>query len=135
MELQTIFNMSIQHLVRQDQPSLNGEVCAYRGECGKCAVGYFISDSEYNLKLENYAANQVRVITGLEATLGSLDHNALNLMYSLQMLHDIEYSNFHQDRENYDGTNLLHRIKGIAKEYGLIVPRVAIDYVQTQVSH
>ncbi|MGI4991015.1 hypothetical protein ACRXCV_00165 (plasmid) [Halobacteriovorax sp. GFR7] len=128
MELQTLFNMTIQHLVRQNEASMFRGLCSYRGDnATKCAVGYFIADSEYSVDLESKPAHSKHVLDAIECTVGSLDEDAKLLLGSLQAVHDVEYE---IALSGVDAEKLHEAVHGIARRYGLIVPRVFETFME-----
>lgn len=137
MELQTLFNMAVQHLVRQDQASMLDDdptVCAYRGEgCTKCAVGYLVSDSNYTERMEEKPCDEAVVLDALENTLNAeLSDTHVQMLIDLQRLHDNQYHKMLDNPEHSTIELFVKRVQAIAGEYGLIIPRAVNDYVQTK---
>lgn len=50
---QEVFDQAVNHLLTQNEESVDDGMCAYRGVGGaKCAAGCFISDEEYDFSFE-----------------------------------------------------------------------------------
>lgn len=50
-------------LIRQGQPSINEDGCAYRGEEGRaCAAGLWLSDKAYDERLEGRPAQEIAIM-------------------------------------------------------------------------
>lgn len=83
--LQQIFDQAAIHLLTQWDVSADENGCRYRGLNGtKCAVGCFISDSEYSEGLESYTLDSP-VFSHLTT---KIDHSVIMFLSRLQTLHD-----------------------------------------------
>ena len=118
MELQTIFNQVCQHLVRQGKAAIQGGgACRYRTEDGmRCAVGYLISDENYECSLEGKTADEDDVLRAVSYTIGDLSTTDEWVLRHCQYLHDGELLD--------DGLSTWAQgmIK-LAMRYDLIVPK------------
>jgi hypothetical protein len=110
MNNQEAFNIMVQHLRKQGQRAIlkdDPTSCAYRGADGlKCAIGALISDSEYNTQLEGRAASVLAAFYGMFKGLDPY------LLDDVQNIHD-----------NYSVTEWESRLKGIAEDYELTLPK------------
>lgn len=98
MELQTLFNISVQAIYRQGRASIaertDGETpdCMYRAADGaKCAVGHLISNKWYTRDLEGHTADAEHVIEAIMDTWGMtcMDSSKTEVLNRLQGLHDL----------------------------------------------
>lgn len=97
---QKIFNTVVPQLLKQNEKSMAGGMCRYRGPNGlKCAVGFLIKDQFYHKVLENQACDDKDVMKALHKS-GVFDHKKVdlsedNLVYEenflscLQGIHDV----------------------------------------------
>lgn len=138
MELQTIFNMTIQHMLRQDKASINEDddtMCMYRGSGGtKCAVGYLISDQHYADCLEELPYDEPLVTEAVCDTLrlDELSTDQLRLLANLQSLHDRHYQKMLEHPPVY-AEKFVKGVQAIATSFELILPRAVNDYIAKKV--
>lgn len=114
MDLQTIFNEAVAHMVKQGTRSRipGGGMCAYRSPGGlKCAVGYFIPDENYSPQLEGKGASQPQVVKALPQEIVATAR-ALELLDKLQTLHD----------DRMPGRHFNLYVKQIALHFNLDIP-------------
>ncbi|MFG1501661.1 hypothetical protein ABMA70_15740 [Halobacteriovorax sp. XZX-3] len=142
MELQTIFNMVLQHLARQNQAAMNPETegCAYRGgENTKCAVGYLIAESSYYEEFEGQTVGDSAVDEAVKESVGELTLSAFDMLARLQSIHDGDYELICK-RCPYDSSpatamkvrlnRMMNEVRDIADDYNLIVPRAIYDWAK-----
>lgn len=77
---QQVFNFVAYHLLKQGCKSFIGVSCSYRSADNKrCAVGFLLSDEEYDENLEGKALRYIKYFK---------DSQHLDLLYKLQEIHD-----------------------------------------------
>lgn len=85
MERQEIFDAVVDHLVKQGRRASTEDSCLYRTDDGlKCAVGFLISDEEYQEEMEGKAVTE---LAGLEMLPKRLLPE-VHFLSELQSLHD-----------------------------------------------
>lgn len=117
MNLQTILNEAVVHLVNQGRRSTKGNeihMAFYRGDEGrKCPVGFFIADEKYYPELEGKNVNSHSVIESIRDDVKSVPE-ALELLVMLQNLHD---------RYDIDGDEFNKIVASIACTFNLNAPQ------------
>lgn len=108
MTQQEIFNTVKKHLLSQNERSVEGTACRYRGPRGlKCAAGILIPDSEYTESMEGKGWPCGKTTTSpLRNIADKLGHN--NLIRNLQIVHD-----------SYDPTHWPAQLKNVSTNYEL----------------
>lgn len=83
-----IFQYVKEKLLTQNQRSMSGGDCAYRGNGGlKCAVGHLISDEFYDKSMEGKCAGETCIV---DAICKSVQIESVNPVFlgMLQIIHD-----------------------------------------------
>ncbi|MFG1501674.1 hypothetical protein ABMA70_15820, partial [Halobacteriovorax sp. XZX-3] len=137
MELQTIFNMVLQHLARQNHGATDGEHgCAYRADEGrKCAVGYLLSDAVYDDDVEGEVVGDDNIDAAIVESIGELPYGAQAVLARLQSVHDGDYEavcagtplNFCALSKERRLQRIMQTVEQLASDYDLIVPRAIYD--------
>ncbi|AAM28362.1 hypothetical protein [Vibrio phage VpV262] len=138
MELQTIFNMVLQHLARQDHGASDFEHgCAYRAEGGrKCAVGYLLSESAYHDDVEGEVIGDEHINAAVEESIGELPYGGYNVLSRLQTLHDGDYDMVCSGEEVSGMSKerrvlrMVSAVEELADAFDLIVPRAFYDWIK-----
>jgi hypothetical protein len=82
--LQAVFDYVAEHLLRQGEPAMTGNGCAYRGEGGlQCAVGFLIDDRMYE-KLTDAIEGKTIVFKEFDKYFNSFERKSLNERYSYE---------------------------------------------------
>ena len=83
MTAQEVFNASAKHLLTQNKTSANhGGSCRYRYGDLKCAAGIFITETQYEFKMEGIAWDDLTKLCNF------LDSQHTSLICELQEIHD-----------------------------------------------
>lgn len=131
MELQTIFNIVLQHLARQASAAMTEEVCAYRGYSGtKCAVGCLIAEKDYDSGIEGMAVSSGGGFVA-DYLPFPCNEKGLLLLSELQSIHDTPYRIFCDCPRASTKHELLRRATRTAFNFGLIIPRAFTDWVES----
>lgn len=84
---QATFDRVASHLLTQNEKSIGGGTCLYRGPEGRmCAVGCLIEDKHYSAQLEQQYASDSIVITALVRS--GVDYDEVEDLAHLQYIHD-----------------------------------------------
>ena len=86
-----VFKQVAEHLLNQNEPSMDGDDCVYLNEdCTlQCAVGCLISTENYSMDLENCTIEVDTVQDAVSKSIGSpLNKEDINLLSKLQDIHD-----------------------------------------------
>ena len=82
---QEVFDQVATHLLKQNEQSCRGTMCAYRGDGGlKCAAGCLIGDDEYSREWDENFIGWPKLVTK-----GIVPHLHGALVGRLQQIHDI----------------------------------------------
>jgi hypothetical protein len=121
-EKQDILEAAVMAIVTQGGPSYDDEeYCTYRAINGRrCAVGHFIDDQNYELKLEGRSVKDSIVSRALGASLGiDLEVDDVAFFITLQRAHDV----FTQDSDEEDYFDRFSgRVHDLCTRYGLRFP-------------
>lgn len=104
---QEVFDQAAVHLLTQKSVSIIRDVCRYKADGKKCAAGCFISDEEYNIKMEgnNWAS---LIQNGLVA-----DSTHMGIILELQCIHD-----------THDVQSWKSRLITLARKYTLSIEKI-----------
>jgi hypothetical protein len=81
---QEIFDQVAEHLLKQNEQSYIGTMCAYRGDGGlMCAAGCLIGDDEYSREMDENFMGWPELVTE-----GTAPHLHSRLVRQLQQIHD-----------------------------------------------
>ncbi len=112
--LQNIFDTVAEHLLIQNEKSVFGDVCAYRGEDGRrCAIGVLIPDEYYVESIEDSTVFNEAVDGHLTNVLKANGID-INDDYTIKLLRELQ--RVHDTNEIRDWPNELCQV---AKRYGL----------------
>lgn len=103
---QELFDKVRTHLLTQNDRSVRGAVCLYRGPAGlKCAIGALIPDDRYDESLEGKLATQSAVLAA-----AGIEENSGFLVEKLQQIHD-----------SYEPEQWAEQLAEVAKQFDLRV--------------
>jgi hypothetical protein len=89
MKTQEIYDKVSIHLLLQNEKSIGGDECRYRGDSGlMCAVGCLVKDKYYNVNIEGLTIGQTTVYKVLQKSIGKLSKTSVYLLTDLQVVHD-----------------------------------------------
>jgi hypothetical protein len=100
MEKQEVFDIVVDHLRKQGQPSIGSQgSCAYRGDKGRrCAIGVLIPDSKYSSSLELASVTRIMNLDDEPWTPDEIfpehfyEKTFKELLQDLQTVHDTDVS-------------------------------------------
>lgn len=89
MNKQEIFNTVAQHLLSQNERSMENDRCAYRNSAGlKCAVGCLIPDEKYSEDLEGKTVRSFYDTNLFEDVFDPKNNEIWRMLSHLQDIHD-----------------------------------------------
>lgn len=86
---QEVFDQVAEHLLKQNEQSFRGSICAYRGEHGlKCAAGCLIADDEYSEEWDDEEWDECGINWSELVNKGLASPAHATLVSKLQAVHD-----------------------------------------------